>query len=95
LIITACVACKINFEIDFCTLKIQFVKLDFSNLIFQNSSTDQQTVTWWHFQSTSKEVIWPKTFLNYMHGLKSAILAIFHRGLGWLRPVSVALKNAL
>ena len=42
LIITACVACKINFEIDFCTLKIQFVKLDFSNLIFQNSSTDQQ-----------------------------------------------------
>ena len=25
-------------------LKIQFIKLDFSNLIFQNSSTDQQGV---------------------------------------------------
>ena len=33
---------KINFEIDFCRLKIQFVELDFSNSIFQNSSTDQQ-----------------------------------------------------
>ena len=34
----------INFEIDFCRLKIQFVELDFSNLIFQKSSTDQQGV---------------------------------------------------
>ena len=51
-------------------------------------------VTWWHFKSTSKEVIWPKTFLNYMHGLKSAILAIFQKGLGWPCPVSAALKNA-
>ena len=33
---------KINLEIIFCRLKIQFVELDFSNLIFQNSSTDQQ-----------------------------------------------------
>ena len=49
--------------------------------------------TWWHFQSTSKEVIWLKIFLNYMHGLKSAILAIFHKGLGWPSPVSAALKN--
>ena len=32
--------------------------------------------------------------LNYMHGLKSAILAIFQKGLGWPCPVSVALKNA-
>ena len=32
---------KINFEIDFCRLKIQFFQLDFSNLIFQKSSTDQ------------------------------------------------------
>ena len=32
----------INFEIDFCRLKIQFVELKFFNLIFQNSSTDQQ-----------------------------------------------------
>ena len=31
-----------NFEIDFCRLKIQFVKLDFFNLLFQSSSTDQQ-----------------------------------------------------
>ena len=28
-----------------------------------------------------------------MHGLKSAILAIFQRGLGWPFPVSAALKN--
>ena len=33
---------KINFEIDFCWLEIYFVELDFSNLIFQKSSTDQQ-----------------------------------------------------
>jgi hypothetical protein len=31
---------KIDFEIDFCRLKIQFVKLEFSNLIVQKSSTD-------------------------------------------------------
>ena len=35
---------KIKFEIDFCRLKYQFVELDFSNLIFRNSSTDQQGV---------------------------------------------------
>jgi hypothetical protein len=29
-------------------------------------------VTWWHFQSTSKKVIWFNIFLKYMHGLKSA-----------------------
>ena len=29
-----------------------------------------------------------------MHGLKSAILAIFQIGLGWPCPVSAALKNA-
>ena len=33
---------KINFEIDFCRLKIQFVEIDFLNLIFQKSSTDGQ-----------------------------------------------------
>ena len=33
---------KINFEFDFCRLKIQLVEFDFSNLIFQNSSTDQE-----------------------------------------------------
>jgi hypothetical protein len=35
-----CLPAKINFEIDFCRLKIQFVQVDFSNLIFQKSSTD-------------------------------------------------------
>jgi hypothetical protein len=40
-------------------------------------------VTWWRFQSISKEVIWPKNVLNYMHGLKSVVLAIFQKGLGW------------
>ena len=29
-------------RIDFCWLKIQFIELDFSKLIFQKSSTDQQ-----------------------------------------------------
>ena len=50
--------------------------------------------TWWHFQSTSKKVIWPQIFLNYMHGIKSAILTIFQKGLGWPCPVSATLKNA-
>ena len=51
-------------------------------------------VSWWHFQSTSKEVIWPQKFLNYMQQLESAILAIFQKGLEWPCPVSAALKNA-
>ena len=46
-------------------------------------------VTWWHFQSNCV----PK-FFDYMHGLKSAIWAIFQKGLGWPCPVSVAHKNA-
>ena len=33
---------KINFEIDFWRLKIEFAELDTYNLIFQKSSTDQQ-----------------------------------------------------
>ena len=37
----------------------------------------------------------PKKILNFMHGLKSAILAIFQKGPGWLYYVSAALKNAL
>ena len=52
-------------------------------------------VTWWHFQSTLKEVIWSKKFLNCMHGLKSAIIAIFQKGLGLPCPVSATLKNVL
>ena len=31
----------------------------------------------WHFHNASKEVFWPKKNLNFMHGFKSAILAIF------------------
>ena len=41
---TGFLAFKINFEIDFCRLKIQFVELDLYNWIFQKSSTDQQGV---------------------------------------------------
>ena len=37
-------AAKIDFELDFRRLKIQFVELDFYNFIFQKSSTDQQGV---------------------------------------------------
>ena len=33
-------------------------------------------ITKWHFLRTSNKVIWPKIFLNSMHGLKSAILTI-------------------
>jgi len=43
--------------------------------------------------STSNKGIWPKKISDFMHGLKSAILAIFQDGLGWLCPVSAALKN--
>ena len=32
------------------------------------------------FHSTSNEGIWPKTFSNFMQGLKSAILAFFRMG---------------
>ena len=35
---------KINFEIDFCRLKIQFFKLEFSKLIFQNSQINRGLV---------------------------------------------------
>jgi hypothetical protein len=38
-------------------------------------------ISWWYFQSSSKEVIWPKNF--ELHAwVKSAILAIFQKGLG-------------
>ena len=47
----------------------------------------------WHFLSTSNKGIWSKKNSNFMQGLKSAILAIFQIGLGWLCPVSAALKN--
>ena len=47
----------------------------------------------WHINSTSYEVIWPKKISNFMHGSKSAILAIFQTGLGWPCTVSAAFKN--
>ena len=47
-----------------------------------------------NFQSTLKEGIGLKQFLNYMRGLKRAILAIFQKGLGWPCPVGPALENA-
>ena len=53
-------------------------------------------VTWWHLQSTAKEVILPKIVFNYMHGSKSAILTIFQKSadwLDWLCPISTALQN--
>ena len=34
--------------------------------------------SYWHFHNASKECFWPKKILNFMHGFKSAILAIFH-----------------
>ena len=46
------------------------------------------------FQSLSNEIIWPNFFSNFMHGLKSAILAIFQKSADWLDwpcPVSAAL----
>ena len=49
------------------------------------------------FLSTSNEVIWPKKNSNCMHGLKSAILAIFQKSADWLDwpcPVSAALQNS-
>ena len=44
------------------------------------------------FLNTSNEVIWSQKFLNSMHGLKSAFLAIFQK-LDWPCPVSKALQN--
>ena len=35
-------------------------------------------VSYCHFYNASKENFWPKKILNFMHGFKSAILAIFH-----------------
>ena len=45
------------------------------------------------FLATSNKVIWPKKISNSMHGSKSAILAIFQTGQGWLCTVSAAFKN--
>ena len=58
---------KINFEIDFWRLKIQFIELDFSNLIFQNSSTDQQVRGMRHLSNISME---KKQFWNSVIKIK-------------------------
>ena len=53
-------------------------------------------ITKGHFYSTSNEDIWPKKKLNYVQGLKSAILTIFQKlayGLDWPCPISVAFKK--
>jgi hypothetical protein len=46
----------------------------------------------WHFLSTSNKGIWSK---KIMQGLKSTILAIFQNWLGYLCPVSPAIKIPL
>ena len=38
----------------------------------------------WHFLATSNEIIWPQKNSDFMHGLKSAILAIFQKSADWL-----------
>ena len=48
------------------------------------------------FGALQKKVIWPKKILNFMHGLKSAILAIlpeFRRLAGLACPVRAALPS--
>jgi hypothetical protein len=51
-------------------------------------------ITKWHFLKTSNEVIWPKKFLNSMHVLKSAILAILPE-IGQLAGLSCPLSAAI
>ena len=34
----------------------------------------------WHFHYASKEVFWPKSFLNFMHEFKSAIFQFWQNG---------------
>ena len=46
-----------------------------------------------HFLSPTNKELRPIFFLNFMQGLKSAILAIFQNGLRWLCPVSPVLNN--
>ena len=41
-----------------------------------------------HFHNASKKYFWPKKFLNFMHGFKSAILAIFQFWSSHLRRVT-------
>ena len=75
----------INFEIDFGRLKIHFNELDFSNLIFQNSSTDQHGV--WPLpgrQGQSK------------HGIKDcAIIGVTFFSEGYITAIANKLRQLL
>ena len=46
--------------------------------IWQTLGHVTKKISYRHFHNASKECFWPKKFLNFMHGFKSAILAIFH-----------------
>ena len=46
---------RANWSNELTVLKIQFIKLDFSKLIFQKSSTDQQGVSVSQFENTGFE----------------------------------------
>ena len=43
--------------------------------IWQNLGHVTKKFSYRHFHNASKECFWPKFFLNFMHGFKSAILA--------------------
>ena len=61
---------------DFCSLKIQFVELDFYNLIFQKSSIDQQGVC----VNQEKELIL-HSYISHQNGLTVANTEIEITGL--------------
>ena len=45
--------------------------------IWQTLGQVTKKISYCHFHNASKECFWPKKNLNFMHGFKSAILAIF------------------
>ena len=45
--------------------------------ILQTLGHVTKKISYRHFHNASKECFWPKNFLNFMHGFKSAILAVF------------------
>ena len=59
-------------------------KRGFSSIEVKLNQTRKSKLTRWHFQSIYKEVIWPRKFLTYMHGLKIAIFGNFSEG--WAVP---------
>ena len=46
--------------------------------IWQTLGHVTKNFSYCHFHNAPKECFWPKKILNFMHGFKSAILAIFH-----------------